>query len=284
MLGKLLKYEVKATARWFLPMYIGILAFAILNKIVFSIGNVDAIMDIIERNKVLTVLSELFSGISIALYVLIIAATFVLTLVITIQRFYKNLMGDEGYLMFTLPVTPTAHIWSKFLVSLMWSAVSVLVTGLSIFILAFYGNMFHDIAQVIQEISSVFQSSEGIHLIGFILELFICLIVGECSSTLMVYASIALGHTRKSHKVLYSFGAYMLINAITSIISGIFTAIGTIGLVTDDELLYADTIANNTIFGFFHYMFISTAVLSALFAVGFFIITNFILSKKLNLE
>lgn len=280
MLGKLLKYEVKATARWFLPMYIGILAFAILNKIVFSIGNVHAFVELIERNQVLNVLSELFSGISVTMYVLIIAATFVLTLVITIQRFYKNLMGDEGYLMFTLPVTPTAHIWSKFLVSLMWDVISLLVTIFSFFILGFYGDLFHDIAYGFQEMRLVFRTYEGMHLIGFCVELLFLVFFSTCSSTLMIYASIALGHTRKNHKVLYSFGAYLLFNIITSIISSIVTAIGTIGLASNEDIWYEDAAA----FGFVHFLLISSIVLTALFGVAYFIITNFVLSKKLNLE
>ena len=35
MLGKLLKYEIKATSRWFLPLYVAIIFSAIINKFLF---------------------------------------------------------------------------------------------------------------------------------------------------------------------------------------------------------------------------------------------------------
>lgn len=41
----------------------------------------------------------------------------VVTAVILIQRFYKNLLGSEGYLMFTLPVTVSQHLFSKTIIA-----------------------------------------------------------------------------------------------------------------------------------------------------------------------
>lgn len=40
-------------------------------------------------------------------------ALFVLTMIVIIQRFYKGLLCDEGYLMFTLPVKPWQLIATK---------------------------------------------------------------------------------------------------------------------------------------------------------------------------
>ena len=41
MLGKLMKYEIKATARTLIPLYIALLAFAIINKIFIGTGLAD---------------------------------------------------------------------------------------------------------------------------------------------------------------------------------------------------------------------------------------------------
>ena len=51
----------------------------------------------------------------------------VLCFVSTVQRFYKNLLGREGYLMHTLPVTETQLILSKLLTSMVWVLCSGLV-------------------------------------------------------------------------------------------------------------------------------------------------------------
>ena len=132
MLGKLTKYEIKATARIFLPLYAGLLLFALINKV------------FIEINLLQTKMAFL-SAISGMIYFFIIVATFIITLVVMIQRFYKNLLSDEGYLMFTIPVTPSKHIISKMIVSILWAVVSVIAAVLSVLVLGYRKGIFGDI-------------------------------------------------------------------------------------------------------------------------------------------
>ena len=54
-------------------------------------------------------------------------ATGVLTLIFICERFYKGLLGDEGYLMFTLPASVSAHIGAKTLSALILELLSFLV-------------------------------------------------------------------------------------------------------------------------------------------------------------
>ena len=136
MLGKLTKYEIKATARIFLPLYAGLLLFALINKV------------FIEINLLQTKMAFL-SAISGMIYFFIIVATFIITLVVMIQRFYKNLLSDEGYLMFTIPVTPSKHIISKMIVSILWAVVSVIAAVLSVLVLGYRKGIFGDIGTLI---------------------------------------------------------------------------------------------------------------------------------------
>ena len=46
-------------------------------------------------------------------------------LIIQIQRFSKNLLGDEGYLMFTLPASVSQHITAKLVVAVLLDVLSV---------------------------------------------------------------------------------------------------------------------------------------------------------------
>ena len=93
MLGKLLKYEMKASARTLLPLYIGTLAVAL-------ICGIQIVMLI--SSEVGTVVDSLFAGNSIILaftfllFFALCVAIVVLTAMIIIQRFNKNLIGDEG--------------------------------------------------------------------------------------------------------------------------------------------------------------------------------------------
>ena len=115
---KLLKYEWKACARACLPLYGAIILVALINHLLYS-----------------EAVPELLFGIPAAimsmLYVVIFAAVFVATAVILVQRFYKSLLGGEGYLMFTLPVSRSQLIWSKLLVALVWSVLSTVLAALA---------------------------------------------------------------------------------------------------------------------------------------------------------
>ena len=127
MLAKLLKHEFKATARIFLPLYLILLIFGLINRI-FNVF--DIFGDSISFN-----MQSILSVISSIIYFTLIVAIIVMTLVIMIQRFYKNLLGDEGYLMFTLPVKPWQHIVSKLIIAMLWSGLSLIVIISSIAIL-----------------------------------------------------------------------------------------------------------------------------------------------------
>ena len=120
---KLLKYEWKACARACLPLYGAIILVALINHLLYS-----------------EAVPELLFGIPAAimsmLYVVIFAAVFVATAVILVQRFYKSLLGGEGYLMFTLPVSVTQHIFSKAIIAVAMCFLSCLVAFLSILLLS----------------------------------------------------------------------------------------------------------------------------------------------------
>ena len=114
MLSKLIRYEWKAVARVCIPMYGGLILAAMLTH--FLLGN-------LERFS-----STLYDIITMAMSTLcfgLFMAAFVLTLIIQIQRFSKNLLGDEGYLMFTLPASVSQHITAKLVVAVLLDVLSV---------------------------------------------------------------------------------------------------------------------------------------------------------------
>ena len=58
-------------------------------------------------------IKTILSVISMVGYVVLIISISAITLIIMVQRFYKNLLGDEGYLMFTLPVKTWQNVLNK---------------------------------------------------------------------------------------------------------------------------------------------------------------------------
>lgn len=272
MLGKLLKYEIKSTARIFLPLYVSLVLLAVISNIFFKINNNELFMNII-------------SVISTSAYVFIIIAIFVLTLLVMIQRFYKNLLGDEGYLMFTLPVKTGEHIVSKLLTSMMWVITSTIVTIVSVIIISYNKNTFASLqnafSQMFSEINRVF----GINGYAYLIEFFIFLLMVLATNILMIYASIAVGQLVSKHKVLGAFGAYlgfyMLSQIIISIIFVSYYSIRSSGNLNSFEIIINNIAQSNTIP---HFVFVGIMLLNLFFAGAYYIITNLILSKKLNLE
>ena len=125
MLKKLLKYEFRATARTYGGMYLALLAASVLfggSVWRWNSTNSDAYSALV--------------GLLSLVYTAVIIGTVVVTIMTIVQRFYRNLLGREGYLMHTLPVTETQLVTSKLISSTVWSLCSILAACLSFGILA----------------------------------------------------------------------------------------------------------------------------------------------------
>ena len=107
MLGKLMKYEVRSCGRIFFPFYIVVLIFSIVASLFINFDNYEHDFSVLYLVGFLVVF---------ALFV----AAIVLTILLIVQRFNKSLLEDEGYLMFTLPVSQKTLVLSKFLTSLLF--------------------------------------------------------------------------------------------------------------------------------------------------------------------
>lgn len=280
MLGKLLKYEVKATARWCLPMYGLLLIMAAVNRIFLELRDQSYSFDnsaVIERFRNLPIV------LGTSLYVFIIAAVFIVTTVIIIQRFYKNLMGDEGYLMVTLPVQPWENIVSKLLVGILWTVVSVIITGLSIVIIMLNADFISEFPYFWEDMRYLFQEL-GMSGVLFTWLLIAGTIVSTVKSILAIYASIAIGQLSNNHKVLCAFAAYIGINIVENTVSGILSAIMMFapGFALSNALMYST--AASAVTETVNMAMAVSLIFQVVLTVVLFIATNYILSKKLNLE
>ena len=136
---------------------------------------------------------------------MIFAAVFVATAVILVQRFYKSLLGGEGYLMFTLPVSVTQHIFSKAIIAVAMCFLSCLVAFLSILLLSHGINpaafSFFDLAAV-----------------PYVLEGLLWLVLCAFAAVLFIYLCIALGHLAKKHRLLMAFVWYFVLSTAVQII------------------------------------------------------------------
>ena len=289
MIKKLCKYEFRSIGRTLIPIYIAVIAVSIITAI--SIGmNVNyaninyssnSVQWAIEMN-VPYKLQQVFTFVMSLTYFAVMVALFVLTFVIILQRFYKGLLCDEGYLMFTLPVKPWQLITSKGITAFVISILSGIVSCISIFIMMI--GVAEDRWTLLAQMFSFknwsmffIRLNEVIPLWGlYALEIIVYIIVGSLASLYQVYASMAIGHLAKKNRILMSVVAYIVISMILSFIGGIF---GVFSAFTMQNLIYI-----NAGEAFLHALLIFSIIISIIECVVFFVITERILSKKLNLE
>ena len=110
MLGKLIKYEFRATRRTMLPLYAALLCVALLTRL--SMSALSAPGGGAHHGFL-----NFVAGIMGMLFGLLTFALGFITLFLMAQRFQKNLLGDEGYISFTLPVTVSQNIAATLMVS-----------------------------------------------------------------------------------------------------------------------------------------------------------------------
>ena len=115
MLWKLLKYDFRAMGKQFSLIWLAALAVALINRFALPWQE--------DSSSMSAQADSLLALITAMTFVAVLAAMFITGMIFVIQRFYKGLLGDEGYLMHTLPVATWQLVISKFLCAL---AVTVL--------------------------------------------------------------------------------------------------------------------------------------------------------------
>ena len=274
MLSKLLKHEFRATGRVMLPLYLILL--------VTSVGANFSTRGLLETdNKFLDVLGVLL----VAAFAIAIVGVCVMSMVVMVQRFYKNLLQDEGYVMMTLPVSVHQQVWSKLIVSAVWFALTLVVVCLACFIMAFNVGFVRQIAagfqELFQEICSNLSAYYAINGTAVIAEFLVMCFLGCCAMCLQFYAALAIGHSFANHKMAWSVLWFFIIQFVMQFLSGM-------GIVLLDEswihrllLGWTENISGMAA----THLGMVTLILGEV-AVGaiFYFLTTYFLKKRLNLE
>nr|WP_297172067.1 hypothetical protein [uncultured Agathobaculum sp.] len=266
---KLLKYEWKACARICLPLC-GLL---LLLSAVTRVMMVDRMQELMYG--IPTVLISM-------LYFAMIVTVFVVTTVILIQRFYKNLLGDEGYLMFTLPVTVSQHIWSKTIIALAMSIISMIALFLSIGILGMGTELLGELASIVPNLLQGIYERPSEFVVA--LEALLWLLILSAVGMLFIYLCIALGHLAKKHRVLMAVVWYFVLTTVFEfllmfLIMGVGTLpLGGFWMALQNFFVRIGPAAT------IHVCMIGLCIITAAVGAAFFLGTRYILKNKLNLE
>ena len=216
MLGKLIKHEFRATLRTMLPVLCVVLVLSLLAGLSLPLFMHTDI------SFVRIFLALLFASIYTGIVALVVVA-----LVVMINRFYKNVLCEEGYLTMTLPVSTHEIIWSKLIVSFVWFFVTALVVILSLYLTVFnlfridipyLFNSFPPFRETLEEFYS-FSGFNGSTLPVFLLEAVGFSFLAAIVTCLHFYAAMSIGHGFKNKKILMSVVAFIGINFIFKLLS-----------------------------------------------------------------
>ena len=273
MFRKLIKYEWVAMMRSMIPVYIAMIAVSLLNGIMIHIG-----FDINHpAYRFWDWITTYFGGLMAFLYATVMMVLIVFTCIMIIQRFYKGILGREGYLMLTLPVKTWELVFSKALVSFFVSVCSIIVAILSICILggsAFFRVM-ADLPELLKELIRMaveYDSVAVLHMALFCVELVLAGAAGFFASAYQAYLSMSLGQLARSHKVAMSVVWYI----------GISNGVGMLSIIA--MVNWPFRLEQFSQYTILHILGIGILLSQAIPAVLYGIVTDYILKRKLNLE
>lgn len=286
MLKQLMKYEFKATKSLYFGLYLALALLSVVLGVSFRQENAGADNTNFVRLEVILMV----------LYLSVIFAIAVLCFVSTVQRFYKNLLGREGYLMHTLPVTETQLILSKLITSMVW----VLCSGL-VGIVCITGMV--SIGVLDAEVLGTVNWDSWMQLWG--------MLYGELGARfwLVTFWTILINLARLADLILCVYAACMIAHLFRKygMVSGILAFIG-LNVVENqiDKLLgtnlfvditdrVADVDVTGVTYGMTPMQTMTTAfgadsgylfcfVVTSAFAAAYFCLTRWLMKHKLNLE
>lgn len=249
MLKKLLKYEFKATARTYGGMYLALLAASVL----FG-GSV-----------------RRWNGTNSDTYSTLV-----------------GLLGREGYLMHTLPVTETQLVTSKLISSTVWSLCSILAACLSFGILAVLMMADMDLLEQLplmwSSIREVF-ARYNTELWGALAFSVVVSFVRMVSAIACIYAACMVGHQFKNHPTLAGILSFFVMQYVQGWLekllqigtgvyeTTIYSAVGDMGSIE----------ATVSALGYMGSAMVTLGIAAA-FGVFWFGLTVWLMRNKLNLE
>ena len=277
MLSKSIKHEFRATARVMLPVFIALLSLSVVTHLTtrFFLNS--------DTHWVLSALGVCM----VVLFFLGIAAVAFSVFALTIVRFYRSFLSEQGYLTLSLPVSTNTHIFSRLLVAVVWYTLSALAIMAAISVLALgvdgVSSIFGAIGDILRGLAQAWASLTGGQramalLLGF--EMLVSVVASCAASCLLLYAAMAVGHSfnryKKALSVLFAFLFYHAVQILMFL--GVFAV--TMGNM-DIEL---DLDTPTAVLGAGNIFFAIIIVVELAIAAVFYFITHHFLTKKLNLE
>ena len=259
MLWKLIKYEFRAIWRQFAILWPAALVLALFNRFTLPVAENGGAFAEGGSRVLVTITMSILVGILFSMVVV--------SMIFIIKRFYQGLLGDEGYLMHTLPVKTWQLVASKLICAVLVTAINAVIAVLSMFLLMpvqwmelFRGELWEAVLRALARHPDTIVYLVELALLGLTV-----LILGLTT----LYLSMAIGHLFQRRRVLMSVAAFFAIDILCNLVTDTLGRWGLLNMQLDP-----------TVHASIWICILFMAVPAAIFFVG----TSYVLRRRLNLE
>ena len=266
MLGKLIGYEMKAYGRILVPVYIALLAMAAI------LGGLVHFMPSWVTHSILFVFA-------VIIYVLLMAGVVVVTAILAINRYYGNMLGREGYFMFSLPTSTRTLMFSKALSVVIWTAFGTIVSLAALAMTGLIsihgeGMDYQIVVEGLKEAWRIVRPHMGNAVLWIVI-----LIFQLVAAVMRMYAAVSIGSQFSGHRLPFSILAYVCLKTIEMIIATILSATGLM------EHLFLDTITSGSVEVLTSYKLQIIILITFVIMIAvYWLIAWYFTDRKLNLE
>ena len=261
MLGKLMKYDLRSNFRTLLPLWLTTHGLAIVYSLLYG-------SRITPSSAVGRFLLIVLPAIVL---VLLLGAMFTIALVYMVRGFSRGLLGQEGYLMFTLPVTPTALIASKALSALVIELLTGVAAGLCCMVLLTCNSTWAELLGLLQEIWTSIGPGIQAHpdVLPRLCVVFVGMLFWLLALNLHTYLACSVGQLSGKHRkalAIITFCAItILLGKLLPAAFSLFDLLPSSGGLRDGSLW-------------------ALVIIPAVLCTIYFFATRLILARRLNLE
>lgn len=273
MFGKLIKHEIRHSARYNLVIYIVALAVSLVMG-----------LSLITESTALGVIS------CFAIYITGFA-TVVVTLVSVIKNFYDTLFSRQGYLTLTLPVKGSTLLISKVLVSFLWIIVGFLIMALTWISIFFYVRQQteagFDVIKILFTDTGLFELLPSGAVVVQVLVVFALIALTKILTYVAyIYFAVTVANTRsfQSHPKLFGGITFFAVMIVISKINNFLTTNAPVTFFVTSEKAFFDLEPMGAVEGALISYGVGGTIFTGIVALGLLALTAYIIEHKVNIK
>ncbi len=277
MLGKLMKHEWKSTYKVGCMMLFATIVITFFGWMAFQ----SPMWQNMESGRYRASILDALSIVTIIMYAFMLVGVMYGILIYLGVHFYRTMYTDQGYLTHTLPVTKHQILGSKILVSGLWMLFVTLAIFLSVVILissliAAIMPAGYSLSEAWSEIFSTlgvwsdwFKYELDFDIARTLCVLLFCALLSPFTMVTILFGAISVGQFFTKCRVLMAIVCYIGIMIVQSMLSSLL----------QNVVLWQSSLGS--------YMDISNVfntLIGLLMAIGLYVVSWLVISKKLNME